>query len=154
MSVNLIRLPWGQRQNLSLGCCLILDIWLQMEQSCSTRLILAICSDASVSVVLWCHSRPSGLDNTTTLPLSLLNSSIIYHPKTSVGGVSALPSPLDSPPAVPSTHIPTEQTVYMCLFRWIKKKKVFIYHHQYSVCMRASAYVCLIYSWRQKTTLT
>lgn len=40
--------------------------WLQMEQSLLTWLILASCSDASVSMIRWCQRRASGLDKPPT----------------------------------------------------------------------------------------
>lgn len=93
----------GHWQDRSLLRTLLLHSWLQMERPHFTWLILASCSDASASVVLWCQRRASGLDKNPPR----LNSSIICEPE-SCEAVCPPPPP-DGQPAVPSTHIPSEQ---------------------------------------------
>lgn len=143
----------GHWQDRSLLRTLPLHSWLQMERSHFTWLILASCSDASASVVLWCQRRASGLDKTPHgwIPaLSVSPRAVSVHLRPRM--VSRLSRPLTSQVSSAAETVKTHRNVhYTCLFRWIFS---YIITRGARVSECVCMCVCLIYSGRQTITLT
>lgn len=121
----------GHWQDRSLVRTLLLHSWLQMEQYQFTWLILASCSGTSVSMVLWCQRRPSGLDNYPPPPPpphththTWLDSSIICEPESCVPVCLPTPGwsagcPLTCQMSSAAEMAETQRNVhYMCSFSW------------------------------------
>ncbi len=145
----------GHWQDRSLLCTLLLHSWLQMERAHFTWLILASCSDASASIVLWCQRRASGLDKTPhgwipALSVSLRAVRLSVHLRPRM--VSRLSRPLTSQVSGAAETVKTHRNVYyMYLFRWI-----FSYIITTGACVSECVCmcVCLIYSGQRTITLT
>ena len=123
--------------------------WLQMERSHFTWLILASCSDAPASVVLWCQRKASGLDKppTTEFQHYLWARELLGRLSTSAWtGRARLSRPLTSPVSgavetVKKTHTHSHRNVhYTCLFRLVFS---YIITRGSHVCKRVSACVCV-----------